>query len=173
MAQVPQDQWDRVYRELTQRLPSRSPLRHLGEGVVDTLAGFVLNVDGSQHVEIVQRLASYGDPDALALLREVASNTDPNRQHDAQLAQAILAEAAKGSNAKLVQPLDDAAQVVYVPAAAPEPAPAAVFGGSTGQIIGQAYDALEALLASGALNDAEKSPLVALISVLQTKTNKE
>jgi hypothetical protein len=49
MAQVPQEQWDRVYRELTQRHPSRSRLRWLDErdGPVDTLAGMVLNDDST------------------------------------------------------------------------------------------------------------------------------
>lgn len=101
MAQVPQDQWDRVYRELTQRLPSRSPLRHLDQtafypdGLVDTMAGMVLNTDGSEHVQYVSLLASYGHPPTLALLQEVASAAGdsryPDRQDDAKLAQAILA----------------------------------------------------------------------------------
>jgi putative chitinase len=174
MAQVPQDQWDRVYRELTQRLPSRSPLRHLNEGLVDTVAGFVLNVDGSQHVEIVTRLAKYGDPEALALLREVAGASPtkyPDRQHDAQLAQAILAEATAAPVATVVNATPAAApQVVYLPAPEPVTVELGQTSNSTGQIIGQAYDALEALQLSGALTDTEKAPLAALIAVLQTKT---
>lgn len=172
MAQVPQDQWDRVYRELTQKLPSRSPLRHLGEGAVDTLAGFVLNVDGSQHVEIVRLLASLGHPATIALLQEVASadpRTYPDRQNDAKLAQAILAEAEKGVPARVVAAAAPSQpEVVYVPTAATTLAPLAA--SSTGQIIGQAYDALEALQQSGVLGDTEKAPLTALIAVLQTKT---
>jgi putative chitinase len=95
MASVPQDQWDRVYRELTQKLPSRSPLRHLGEGLVDTMAGFVLNTDGSQHVEVVKLLAGYGHADSIKLLAEVAGADPvkfPDRQADAAIAQAILAD---------------------------------------------------------------------------------
>lgn len=91
---------DVIYQELTKRFQSRSPLRHLGEGPVDTMAGFLLNTDGSQHVEIVARLARYGDPDALALLHEVASadpDKYPDRRHDALLAQAILADTQNGS----------------------------------------------------------------------------
>jgi len=167
MAAVPQDQWDRVYQELTKQFPSRSPLRHLGEGLVDTMAGFVLNTDGSQHVEICRLLAGYGHPPTLALLREVA-NADPvkypDRQDDAKLAQAILAESTSTPAA-------------VAPAEAVEPAPvynitnvSTPAAGSTGQIIGQAYDALEALQLSGALTDSEKAPLAALIGVLQTKT---
>jgi hypothetical protein len=107
MALVPQEQWDRVYRELTQRHPSRSPLRHLGEGLRDTMAGFLLNTDGNTHVEIVKMLASLGHPESLALLREVADADPvkyPDRQQDRQLAQAILAEAtAQPAQARAVQ----------------------------------------------------------------------
>lgn len=190
MAQVPQDQWDRVFRELTQKLPSRSPLRHLGEGVVDTVAGFVLNADGSEHVEICRLLAGYGHPPTIALLREVAGadpNLYPDRQDDAELAQAILAEATTTvvapSKAPQVAAVAPAPQVVYVdrpaaPTTAPaEPPPVVVnysaapsVASSTGQVIGQAYDALEALQLSGVLNDTEKAPLLALIGVLQTKS---
>lgn len=95
MAQVPQDQWDRVYRELTQRLPSRSPLRHLGEGVVDTAAGFILNADGHGHVQLVKTLAQLGHPESLALLREIAGadlTRYPDRAEDAKVAQAVLSE---------------------------------------------------------------------------------
>ena len=95
MAQVPQDQWDRVYREVTQQLPSRSPLRHLGEGLVDTMAGFTLNADGHGHVQLVKLLAELGHPESLALLKEVADADPtryPDRQEDRKVAQAILSE---------------------------------------------------------------------------------
>lgn len=177
MAQVPQDQWDRVYRELTQELPSRSPLRHLGEGLVDTMAGFVLNTDGSEHVAICRLLAGYGHPPTLALLREVAAADPvkyPDRQEDRLIAQAILADVTSPPAVTTVvnnvagPAVDATPQVVYLPA--PEQVAAPQVGGSTGQIIGQAYDALEALQLSGALTDSEKAPLAALIAVLQTKT---
>lgn len=81
MASVPQDQWDRVYRELTQRLPSRSIYRTPGEGVIDTAAGMLLNVDAMQHAEMVERLARLGDPDALTRVARTAAGqgavTDP------------------------------------------------------------------------------------------------
>lgn len=94
MALVPQDQWDRVFREETQELPSRSALRHLGEGVIDTWAGINLNMDGNLHVVVVKILAELGDPDALDLLGEVAGADSvkfPDRQKDAALARRILA----------------------------------------------------------------------------------
>lgn len=170
MALVPQDQWDKVYQELTKRFPSRSPLRHLGEGAVETMAGFVLNIDGSQHVELVTKLAKYGDPDALALLREVAGADlakYPDRDHDAQLAQAILAEATAPETTAMAARLIPEGMNRFTNQVVSEPI---TVNTSTGQIIGQAYDALEALQLSGALADSEKAPLTALISVLQTKT---
>ena len=75
------------------RRVSRSPLRHVGEGEVGTISTLAWNTDGSVHVLLVQQLAELGDPDALALLREVASldpARHPDRAHDRLLAQAIL-----------------------------------------------------------------------------------
>lgn len=75
---------------------SRSPLRHLGEGPVDTCAGFAWSSDGNIHVVLVEILAvTYGDPTAIALLMEVATAVDhpdkyPDRQADALLAKRIL-----------------------------------------------------------------------------------
>jgi hypothetical protein len=74
-------------------------------------------------------------------------------------------------------------EIVYLPAPAqeleqePEPAPRAVKrapavidpNASTGQIIGQAYDALQALRLADALPIEDRAPLAALIAVLQTK----
>jgi predicted chitinase len=74
-------------------------------------------------------------------------------------------------------------EIVYLPAPAqeleqePEPAPQSVErapavidpNASTGQIIGQAYDALQALRLADALPIEDRAPLSALIAVLQTK----
>jgi predicted chitinase len=178
MAQVPQDQWDRVYRELTQKLPSRSPLRHLGEGLVDTMAGFVLNADGSEHVEVCRLLAGYGHPPTLALLREVAGADPvkyPDRQEDRLIAQAILADVTTAPVATVVNNATVAApepQIVYVdrPVAAPAVVEQTSNGQeSTGQIIGAAYDALQKLRLADALPIEDRAPLAALISVLSTK----
>ncbi len=73
MAQVPQEQWDRVYRALTDRLPSRSIYRTPGEGPVDTAAGMVLNLDAMSHAEFIERLARLGDPDAIGRIARVAA----------------------------------------------------------------------------------------------------
>jgi hypothetical protein len=163
-----------IYQEITKKFASRSPLRHLGEGPIDSLAGFVLNIDGSQHVEIVKLLAGYGHPPTLALLREVAGADPvqyPDRQDDAKMAQAILADITSKPAVLADIPSEPspqlAPQVVYVDRPAPPPVEAP---STTGQILGNAYDALEALNLSGALTDTEKAPLAALIGVLQTKT---
>jgi hypothetical protein len=95
MANVPQEQWDQVYQELTKRYPSRSPLRHLDEGLVDTETGMILNTDGNLHVLLVKSLAELGDTAALELLAEVAAADPaarPERARDAALARAILAD---------------------------------------------------------------------------------
>lgn len=79
--------------ELRKRFPSRSPLRHLGEGLIDTAAGVDLNDDANDHVVLVIDLARIGDPGALALLREVAGADPvkyPDRQADRALALRIL-----------------------------------------------------------------------------------
>lgn len=102
MAAVPQDQWDRVYRELTQRLSSRSIYRTPGEGAIDTAAGMVLNIDAMTHAELVERLARLGDRDALARVARTASgrgaSTDP--QAIAQAA-AVLADIERTNPAVL------------------------------------------------------------------------
>jgi predicted chitinase len=84
-----------IYQEVTKKFPSRSPLRHLDEGVVDTWAGFTLNVDSSVHVEIVKTLASLGHKPSLALLWDIAHADPvkyPDRQSDRDIAQRILAD---------------------------------------------------------------------------------
>jgi predicted DNA-binding protein (UPF0251 family) len=54
------------------------------------------------------------------------------------------------------------------------PAVAPVDGnGTTGQVIGKAYDALEALRLADALPIEQRAPLAALIAVLQTKNGSE
>jgi putative chitinase len=176
MAQVPQDQWDRVYRELTQLLTSRSPLRHLGEGPLDTLAGFVLNTDGSEHVEVCRLLAGYGHPPTLALLREVAAADPvqyPDRQGDRLIAQAILADVTSAPTPVATIAEAPAApaqqQVVYLPAPAPVAQQTSNGQESTGQLIGNAYDALQKLRLADALPIEDRAPLAALISVLSTK----
>lgn len=83
-----------VHRELTQKHPSRSPLRHLDDPYRDTGVGYGLNADGHGHLDRVKTLAELGHPDSLALLKEVASAKGnpkyPDRQDDADVATKIL-----------------------------------------------------------------------------------
>jgi hypothetical protein len=55
----------KVYDELTKRFPSRSIYRNPGEGLVDTLAGFELNVDAAVHADLVEEMAKRGDEDSI------------------------------------------------------------------------------------------------------------
>jgi hypothetical protein len=110
------------------RRASRSPLRHLGEGPIDTVAGFDLNTDANCHVLLVQQLAKLGDPDSLNLLTEVA-NADPNRYpdraHDRLLAQAILNEISMTATVGSAPPTGITPGVIPEPVPLPTPAPAA------------------------------------------------
>ena len=93
MASVPQEQWDRVYRELTTKLPSRSIYRTPGEGAIDVTTGMVLNIDAMAHAELVERLARQGERDALMRVARTAAGQGAakDRQAVAQ-AQAVLAD---------------------------------------------------------------------------------
>ena len=86
-----------VYRE------SKSPLRHLGEGPVNTCAGFAWTADGLAHAQFVKQMAEEGHTPSIALLMEVASALDnpayPDRQEDAKLAQVLLAGVSKTKRA--------------------------------------------------------------------------
>lgn len=66
---------DLAAEELTKRFPSRSKYR-AGDGFVDTLAGFVLNIDARIHEEFVERNALLGDPACIVLIRREAAKGD-------------------------------------------------------------------------------------------------
>lgn len=107
---------------------SRSPLRTPGEGATETISGFEWNTDGNVHVLLVYLLAKLGDPAELARLNAVANTTEPGREHDALLAQAILNDLAgsvsEGSE-MVTSPVPTGAVPVDAipPAPAPRPAP--------------------------------------------------
>ena len=61
--------------ELTKRFPSRSKYR-ASDGLVDTLAGFVLNIDARIHEEFVERNALLGDPACIDLIKREAARGD-------------------------------------------------------------------------------------------------
>jgi len=107
---------------------SRSPLRHVGEGPVETISGFEWNTDANVHVLVVALLARLGHPDTLKLLNEVATNTVPDRQQDKKLAQAILnwiAQVSVSTNSTPMSPVQPTPPpvTVTVPLAAPTVAP--------------------------------------------------
>lgn len=77
------------------RRESKSPLRHVGEGPVNTYAGFAWTADGLTHAQFVCMAAKIGHQDSIQLLAEVAGvdlQKYPNRADDAKLAASILAE---------------------------------------------------------------------------------
>lgn len=170
-----------IHDELTKKFPSRSPLRHLDQtqyypnGLVDTGFGMTLNDDGMIHAEFVEWMARKGHKPSLDLLREVSAADPgqyPDRADDIKLAQVILNGLASPAATTTSAPVPVAApvqpQVVYVPA----PTPTVELSSSpstTGQAIGQLYDALEAINLQSLPSDV-KAPLESLITVLQTKT---
>lgn len=106
MAQIPKDQWDKLYSEFTRKLPSRSPLRHLGEGEIDSIVGIDLNSDANLHVLLVKSLAEIGDQGAISLIAEIAGadlKKYPDRRRDSELAQRILAYIEKVNPSALQQ----------------------------------------------------------------------
>lgn len=167
-------------------------------GLVDTFAGMTLNDDGMEHVQYCIVLAGYNHPPTMALLNEIASGDPvkyPDRAQDMQLAQAILNKVATDKVAKAVpgaapsaapsgidaQILSAATSQVNAAAARAmdaanalqqaQVASAPTVGGTTGQLLGTAFDALAALKgAQSELSPQAKATVDALIGVLQTET---
>ena len=76
-------------------LVSESPFRPLGDTSTDDESGFVVTAEAAVHALYVIRLAEYGVPGAVALLRSVAGADlvrFPDRVADAELAQRVLAK---------------------------------------------------------------------------------
>lgn len=92
--------------DMSDRLPSRSPLRHLGEGPVDNITGMQLNMDANIHILLIKSLAEIGDQYAIGLLAEIAGADQsrfPDRQNDAALARLILSHVEKVNPVALQQ----------------------------------------------------------------------
>lgn len=83
------EQQQRIFTELTQKLPSRSKYRTNNEPV-DTLAGMVLNIDARIHEESTERDALNGVKAAIDLVRREASKGDSG-------AKAVLAKIEGGN----------------------------------------------------------------------------
>lgn len=96
-----------LLRQLAEiKRPSLSPLRHLGEGPVNTPAGFSQSSDGLTHPQFVLMAAKLGDRDSIKLLAEVADADPvkyPDRQADAAMARAMLVEVASTNPTALQQ----------------------------------------------------------------------
>ncbi len=104
VASIPQQQWDEVYRQLTQRLNSRSIYRTPGEGAVDTGFGMVLNIDAMSHADLIDRLAKLGDPDAVARVARTAAGMGAvTDQWAIDHAKVVLADIEKNNPAALQQ----------------------------------------------------------------------
>ena len=86
---------DLARQQAKYRRNSLSPLRHLGEGEVNTCAGFAWSADGLIHPQFVLMAAKFGHLDSIALLAEIAGADPqkyPDRAEDAKLAAAMLKE---------------------------------------------------------------------------------
>lgn len=70
--------------ELKKKFPSRSKYRD-SDAPIDTLAGYVLNIDARIHEEFVEREALKGVPEAVAKVKREALKGDKG-------AQAVLAQ---------------------------------------------------------------------------------
>jgi len=117
------DQQQQIYDEIVGGRASRSPLRHVGEGTIGDVEDLVLNSDGSIHVLVTYLCGVIlGDPDAIALLREVANLSTsryPDRLHDARLAQSMLNLIDKNMTATTAPPTGDTPGMISVPVSTP------------------------------------------------------
>jgi hypothetical protein len=96
--------------ELRKLFPSRSGVREPGEGLIDTLAGLISNVDGNVDFLATDRRAQLRYPPARQRLQRVAAGGEPGRNpDDALLAQAILADVTSKATATTAAPVAAAA----------------------------------------------------------------
>lgn len=80
MASVPQDQWDRVYRELTQEHSSLSMYRTPGEGSIGSWCNITRNIDAMTHADWVEYCAiRFGDVDSIHRIVRVAAGDGADR----------------------------------------------------------------------------------------------
>jgi hypothetical protein len=189
-----------VREELSKKFGSRSPLRGLDEGLVDTLAGMDLYTNGDSHWQAVRAAAKLGHPGSLARLQEIATadpSRYPDRQEDAKLAQAILADlataqptpeartvAAPGNTRELADAYAETARLREENARLREEnaqlkaAPASVAienfnsaqtsSGTTGQTVAQLVDSVEAWTEKAlAMDTKQKAALNSSLEVLK------
>ena len=91
MSALSPDEQRALFNEIMGQRRSLSPLRHVGEGTIGNIEQLEQNMDSSIHVLVTWLLAAFlKSPESLALLHEVAGNTEPGREWDAKLATAML-----------------------------------------------------------------------------------
>ena len=73
---------------------------------MDTAVGMLLNTDGMTHGDMIDRLATYGDPLAIERLILISSLTDPARAEDAARAKRALGKAPKAAVTKAAKAIE-------------------------------------------------------------------
>lgn len=136
-----------LYDTICGKRPSRSPLRHIGEGLIGNAEDVDFAMDGNVHILVMYLLAKLGEPNTMDLLRNVAANTDPGRQNDALLAQAILADVHAQSVESGSAPINLQPQAAPVVAAVVENEPkhALANSGTAGQHMTQIREHLASI----------------------------
>ncbi len=130
MSALSPDEQRALYNEIMGQRRSRSPLRHVGEGTIGDIQTMEENMDSSIHVLVTWLLAAYlRAPDSIALLHEVAANSEPGRQWDAKLATAMLNKIAQmdsNGGCPATVGATAAASPVSIPVSVPSPEPVLV-----------------------------------------------
>ena len=127
MSALSPDEQRALYNEIMGQRKSLSPLRHVGEGTIGNIEQLEQNMDSSIHVLVTWVLAAYlRSPESIALLHEVAANTEPGREWDAKLATAMLNKIAMMAAGTGCPATDCTQQQQSAPASYPTPPPPAV-----------------------------------------------
>ena len=125
MSALSPDEQRALYNEIMGQRKSLSPLRHVGEGTIGNIEQLEQNMDSSIHVLVTWLLAAFlKSPESIGLLHEVAGNTEPGREWDAKLAQAMLNKIAMMDQVGGCPVLTPDGKVANCPAASTAPAPA-------------------------------------------------
>ena len=125
MSALSPDEQRALYNEIMGQRRSLSPLRHVGEGTIGNIEQLEQNMDSSIHVLVTWLLAAFlKSPESIALLHEVAANTEPGREWDAKLATAMLNKIAMMEQVGGCPVLTPDGKVANCPASAAPAAPA-------------------------------------------------
>ena len=125
MSALSPDEQRALFNEIMGQRRSLSPLRHVGEGTIGNIEQLEQNMDSSIHVLVTWLLAAFlKSPESIALLHEVAANTEPGREWDAKLATAMLNKIAMMDQVGGCPVLTPDGKVANCPASAAPAAPA-------------------------------------------------